>query len=176
MGRIASCTRESPRFLKSVRFTERNKSYYSVCLFKKKIRVHRLIALTFLPNPNNHPEIDHINGDSLDNRVENLRWCSHMENMKNPTATERLQMAHKVARPWYTRVPGTNPKAKKRVVQIKDGIVVKTYLGAIDTESDGFCASNVTQVCRGKTKTHKGFQWMYLEDYEKSISPATYLG
>jgi len=47
------------------------------------IRVHCLVAEAFIPNPNNKPEIDHINRNSLDNRVENLRWVTRSENQIN---------------------------------------------------------------------------------------------
>ena len=64
--------------------------YYEVHLCKDGIRkqfyVHRLVAETFIPNPDNKPEIDHINTDYLDNRVENLRFVTHKENMNNPTS------------------------------------------------------------------------------------------
>lgn len=47
--------------------------------------VHRLVAEAFLDNPKGYNEIDHLNRDKSDNRVENLRWCSHSENMRNST-------------------------------------------------------------------------------------------
>ena len=47
------------------------------------IAIHRLVALAFIPNENNYNQIDHINRDKLDNRVENLRWCNNGLNQTN---------------------------------------------------------------------------------------------
>ena len=49
----------------------------------RMFKVHRLIALAFIPNPHNKPFIDHINRIRDDNRIENLRWVTSTENNKN---------------------------------------------------------------------------------------------
>ena len=62
--------------------------YYQISLNKnnnqKSFRLHRIVALSFIPNPLNKPLIDHINTNRMDNRIENLRWVTIKENMNNP--------------------------------------------------------------------------------------------
>ncbi len=55
----------------------------------KPIHVARLIAQAYIPNPSNLPEVDHINRNKLDNRLENIRWVSKKENMLNRKYMER---------------------------------------------------------------------------------------
>jgi len=50
---------------------------------EKKFLVHRLVALHYIPNPNNYPEIDHIDRNTQNNHVSNLRWVTNQENMDN---------------------------------------------------------------------------------------------
>ena len=73
------------------------KSYYRITLIKEKGKrdsapVHRLLALAFIPNPENKPIIDHINRIKTDNRLSNLRWATFKENAEN---VERHKKGHK---------------------------------------------------------------------------------
>lgn len=63
-----------------------NRGYLRVNLSKdkavKRVHVHRLVAEAFIPNPGNLPAVDHIDGNKLNNNVENLQWISHSDNCK----------------------------------------------------------------------------------------------
>lgn len=64
--------------------------YLRVMIKGKNYKVHRLVAETFIPNPENLPEIDHLNRIPQDNRCENLRYCSRSQNCRNTSRNDRV--------------------------------------------------------------------------------------
>ena len=71
-----------------------NNRYYRIGLTKDNkqnfFKLHRLIALAYIPNPDNKPCIDHINRNTQDNRIENLRWVTRSENQRNKSCYSKL--------------------------------------------------------------------------------------
>lgn len=76
---------------------------------RKNHYVHVLVAKSFLPNPDNKPEVNHINGNKMDNRAENLEWVTHSENLLHAVKTG-------------LRKTGAQSSHARRVYSIKDGI------------------------------------------------------
>lgn len=70
-----------------------NGRYYVVWLYKgnvgSRIRIHRLVAEAFVPNPEGKPEVDHIDTDTHNNVATNLRWVTRSENLMNPTTRRK---------------------------------------------------------------------------------------
>ena len=90
-GRVQN--KKTKRYLKN----KTNSNGY-ICLkvckdgITKNLSIHRLIALHYIPNPDNKICVDHINRDRSDNRIDNLRWATHSENSQNRTITERNKL------------------------------------------------------------------------------------
>ena len=83
----------------SIRNLKKHDGYYYVTLSKNSkhetLAVHRIVAMAFLDKPNGKNHIDHINTNRLDNRVENLKWCTRLENARNPITRQRIISLHK---------------------------------------------------------------------------------
>lgn len=75
--------------------------------YRKDCSIHRLVAEAFIPNPLGLRDVDHIDGNRSNNRVENLRWVSHKENINNPNTRWK-------GRKVLTNIQGFNPKSNHR--------------------------------------------------------------
>lgn len=126
---------------------------------KEKHFVHRIVAMCFIPNPNNYPCIDHINTLKHDNKVENLRWCTYSQNNMNPITYNRMKNA--------SRIHIIN---SKKIVQIKDGKLIKEYDSMQQAKRAGYSYYSISKCCKKEQASHRGYQWMFKSDYENFIN------
>lgn len=87
---VSSLGRVRHRKTKRIRALRPRSGYWRIGLKRKVYAAHRLVAMAFIPNPDGKPSINHINGDKRDNRVENLEWCTHLENMQHASRGGRM--------------------------------------------------------------------------------------
>lgn len=163
--------------------------YYSVTIKRKKYNVHRLVALIFIPTNDTSLHIDHIDGDKLNNMVDNLRWCTQKENNNNPVTRKRISESHKgkeltekqkevlrrmqQMKPMLGRKHSEETRAKLRlrrnrispvVMMDMDGNELRTFDSIIKAEKElGICHSGISNCCQGKYKSAGGFKWKYLK-------------
>lgn len=116
---------------------------------RKVVYVHRLVAIAFIPNPNELPEVNHMSEVKTDNSVENLEWISHVDNMNHGTLQERQKKSNL-------------GKHDKPVYYVENGVAV-VYPSVKATELDGYDKSCVGGCCRGERSHHKGKKWRYVK-------------
>ena len=171
LGRILSLNYRNTGKAELMTPVEMPNGYFQVGLRKNGetnlCLVHRLIAETFLPNPEGKPCINHkIEGEkgkkinmvffnedgTIDKERTTIEWVTYKEN--NDYGTHNKRMA----------------KTKsKRVLQLSlSGDLIREWESTRECERNGFDHSNVTKCCNGKQKSHKGFRFMYADDYKEN--------
>lgn len=145
--------------------------YIQVCLCKDNKKsaptVHRLVGKAFLPNENNLPCIDHIDGNRENNTAGNLRWCTVEENMNYDIVKKNISHVQRSNERCRKHQRDTHEKIKRPIVAIFPDGRVREYPSAKDAEADGFEHSNIAACCRKKIKTHLKCRFYYKEDYEQ---------
>lgn len=138
----------------------------------RSLLIHRILAIAFIPNPDNKPYVDHINTDKEDYRLENLRWVTSKENANNeitlkhcrenlyiPEVQRRIILTKKKRNDDFVGKPRT-------VFQFTiDGVFVAEY----DTIAEAARATNgspicIKRVCDKKQTTAMGYIWSYSRD------------
>ena len=160
-GRILSLNYRNTGKSELMNPSEMPNGYLRVCLSKngedKQCYVHRLVAETFLENPENLPEVNHKDEDKTNNFVflnedgtvnkkkSNLEWKNHRDNCNHGTRNERSAKAR-----------------SKRVLQLSlDGELIREWESTQECGRNGFDSGAVAKCCNGKLPHYKGFRWEY---------------
>lgn len=107
--------------------------------------LHRLVAEAFIPNDNNLPQIDHINNNRKDNRVDNLRWVTAKQNLNNPITVKVHRVAMEKLR--------NNEQSKKVAQKTKEGVIVRVYESIREAQRQtGIPKSNIAAAACGKKR------------------------
>lgn len=155
--------------------------YPTVQLFKngkgKRFAVHRLIAQAFIPNPNNLREVDHINAIKNDNRMENLRWVSHRDNMRNSMTMKLMRERvydndESLNKILVTRVKNSCKTAPKKIFQYDtDGMFIREWESSTAIEKElGFNRMTITHCAREKRYGY-GYLWSFHNEVMKKYKP-----
>lgn len=168
------------------------KGYCNVYLYnedgRKFFLVHRLVAQAFIPNPNNYPEVNHKDENSLNNCVENLEWCTSKYNNNYGTHKEKLRQRLSENNPWKGRRHTDEAKEKmsrakrgkrlseehkQKISEATKGIgrpglsvycleLNQSFDSVMEAERQtGIPNSNIIAVCQGKRKTAGKYHWKY---------------
>ena len=176
LGRVINLNYRGTGKAKLMEPFESKKGYLYVQLWKngecKTCRVHRLVAFTFLENPDNLSQVNHIDENKKNNFVflnengtvnkekSNLEWKSPKGNCNHGTRNDRIAKA-----------------LSKPVLQLSlTGDLIREWPSTNECGRNGFNQSKVWACCRGERKSHKGFRWMYADDYkEKQLKELGYI-
>ena len=159
LGRVKSFVKKGEKILAP---QKNSNGYLRVILTnkakKKRYFIHRLVAETFILNPNYYPVVNHLDCNRTNNSVNNLEWCTikmnhdYMKKLKRDKRTEQwIKNMHISAKSQYKAIICLDPKGNR----------VKEYDCIKDTKKDGYDASCVCMCAKGKRKTHKGYVWQY---------------
>ena len=122
--------------------------------------IHRLVAEAFILNPENKPAVNHINGDKLDNRVENLKWVTYQENSIHAFEHGLSRMPDKDITIEANRTP-------VRAISLHTGEVMDFYSQAEAAEALDITRPHINKVLKGECPHAKGYWFKYLGKEDK---------
>ena len=171
-GRVKSVGNNKTRKEKILKSGTDNYGYQLVALCKdgkqKMFKVHRLVAMAFIDNPNNYGEVNHKDEVKTNNHVDNLEWCDRKYNCNYGTRNERRAktMIEKLSgnnHPLYGKFGKEHPNSKQVIQLTLNGDCIKIWDSAMDVQRKlGYHQSNISACCRNKLKTSNGYKWCYV--------------
>lgn len=137
---------------KTIKPCDRGNGYPFVTMGKNgkqyNMSIHRVVAMAFLPNPENLPEVNHKDTNSFNFDLDNLEWCDRKYNNN-----------------YANRAYKSGEKRRRRVEQIKDGFVIRVWnsLSEIGKECK-LSIGNISECCNGRRNSVGGYNWRFKEE------------
>lgn len=155
LGRIYSLTRDvymkgkcNNRKYRQITLTNNKKQHYFL--------LHRLVAMHFIDNPQNLPQVNHIDEDKENNAVDNLEWCTNLYNCQHGTRNTRVRNSEGYIKALEER--------KRKVIGLSVNSDVEIKLnGIINAKMLGFLPGKIIDCCQGKCEIYRGFKWEYVD-------------
>lgn len=162
-GNIISYSRLNPngKILKAYK-NIKAKGYIQVHCSNRVIKPHRLVALAYIPNPLNKPQVNHINGDKNDNSIGNLEWCTNLENMRH--SWEIGLRNNSIKSGCYNYQYDKESVNCKKVIQMDlNGNEMQEFVSIAQAcrAVNGKSYSNISKACKGNQKTAFGYKWKF---------------
>lgn len=147
-----------------------NNGYLQVHLTKdgkmKSFKIHRLVAMAFIPNPYNLPQVNHKDEDKYNNHVYNLEWCTQSYNLNYNDGQKRRAKNRNYEDISRKR---SNSQSKEVTQYDFDGSIIAVWKNAYVAEKHGYDRCMINQCCIGNKKSHRGYIWKYTNSMEKQI-------
>lgn len=124
---------------------------------RKTYFAHRLVALAYLPNPFNLPQVNHKDGVKTNNHPDNLEWVTASENMQHAHANGLTSHSY----PWKGKFNENHNKSRAIQQLTLNGELIRVFPSAREAQRQGFSQGNIHSVIYGKRKSHKGYLWAY---------------
>lgn len=133
--------------------------------------VHRIVANAFIPNPENKPQINHINGLKNDNRVENLEWCNASENCLHFIRIGVRKIKSGSENALFGRKGHlSNKKRSVKKIDFITGEELKVYPTlTLAAKDNNVVPSAISNCCNGSSKKCAGFGWEYNSQYKTQM-------
>ena len=173
LGRIKSLPRRYVSREKILTAREDTGGYLAVVLYhgdgtNENALVHRLVCRAFNGDaPTGKPDVNHKDGVKSNNIDSNLEWTNDPLNVTH--AFRVLGVKHAITYPWLGKFGADNPHSKP-VVQVSPNGAEKPHAGVMDAaRATGLSFKHISACCRGKRKTHGGYQWRFEEKDMKRL-------